>query len=699
MTCTPPYSAPSAAAFSGFPTGGEILFAPWNIMSGIAQSKLQATLTAYLPAGTAGVAVTCSGCVSVSGQLLWTSVSVRSDTAVTLAPPAFFAGQPSRFEITVTPTPLSPLPGPGDDRVTVREGATVLASGRMNGGTTALTGPPLPAGTHALTVDYEGNLAFNPSSTTVSYVVPDRGKLSIQTSPSGSSVYGQEVTFTAIVDPPVSVPLAIADGRSTTAVDAVSGIATWRSSSISAGSHWFTVTCNGAPCDAATALLTVQPAAATISAYAAPAIAAGSPTHVDVSVALATRPAEGVVEIRENDAILGSATLANGRAALDVGPLACGEHALVVRYRGDGNCLPATAALAHTVLEPRVSVDGAAAAEGNAGSTRVPVVLRLSGADVEPITVAWKTADRSAVAGRDYIAASGSVTFTPGETSREIGVDILGNGTPEREKTFAIVASGPDNDAEGLVRIVNDDPFFTRHGALAYGSAPEQTLDLLVPVDRKGPFPLIVAIETSAFIAPDRDCAITTSEAERGYAVAALSFRSAETAPFPAQLDDVRAALAWLRAHASEYEIDATRIGVWGIGAGGHLAALLATSDEAKVQAAVDWFGEIDFTPLDNDPQYVRYLGCAPVDCPVVANAANAATYASAGDAPLLMMYGARDAVVPAWTAQSLYVALLGVGVDARFRIVDGAGHGGAGWNDPAVLGEVDRFFDEKLRP
>jgi len=690
------YASPGAFIFmpSPVPIPDVFLFAGWDrVDSG---GNFEATLkTTELPAGTTRVIVRCVSCVSDS---LSASVSVRIDSTVALAPPSFLAGLPSLFEITVMPSPFGRLPQSIYGGVTVREGAQVLATGQLHGlwdrgGTIALTGPPLSAGAHALTVDYEGNDTFNPSSTTVSYVLQDHARLSIRTSPYPFSVYGQPVTFTAAVDPPLSIPLVINDGRSTMSVDAVRGSATWSSSSITGGPHWFTVTCSGVPCDAATAMLTVQPPAAKIAVNATPSTAAGHPTHLDVAVTILAQPAEGIVEISENDVLLGTASLGNGHAALDVGPLACGEHVLIVRYTGSRDELSVTEAFAHTVLEPRVSVDSVAAAEGNSGSKRVQVVLRLSGADVEPLSVAWKTVDRTAVAGRDYIAASGNAVFAAGETAKEIELEILGNTTPEREKSFAVVAG----DAEGLVRIVNDDAFYARHRALAYGSAPEQTLDLLVPIDRQGPFPLIVAIEASEFIAPDRDCTITAREAERGYAVAALSFRSAEIAPFPAQLDDVQAALRWLRAHASEYAIDATRIGVWGIGAGGHLAALVATSDDAKVQAAVDWFGEIDFTPLGPAPRYVRYLGCAPAECPLIASAANAATHVSAGDAPLLMMHGARDTAVPVWTTQSLYFALLSAGVDARIRIVDGADHGGAAWIDPAVLDLVDAFFDEKL--
>jgi len=273
------------------------------------------------------------------------------------------------------------------------------------------------------------------------------------------------------------------------------------------------------------------------------------------------------------------------------------------------------------------------------------------------------------------------------------------------------VATGPENVSEGVVRIVNDDPFFDRKPGLAYGPTPDQTLDLYVPLTGSGPYPLIVGIETTDFVAADLSAKVTLRQAERGYIVAKVSFRPDEKAPFPAQIDDVRAAVRWLRANATQYNIDPNRIGVWGIGAGGHLAALLGTTDEsfdattaantqfsARVQAVVDWYGEIDFAQLDPDEDYARYLGCAALDCPDVAAAANAASYVTAGDAPLLIVHGADDKRVPAWTTVGLYVAMINAGIDARIAIVDGAGHGGPGWDKPALLEQVDRFFDEKLK-
>jgi acetyl esterase/lipase len=264
------------------------------------------------------------------------------------------------------------------------------------------------------------------------------------------------------------------------------------------------------------------------------------------------------------------------------------------------------------------------------------------------------------------------------------------------------------------VRIVNDDPFFERKPGLAYGPAADNTLDLYVPLTGSGPYPVIIGIEATDFVAADRDAKVTIREAERGYIVAKVSFRPDEMAPFPAQIQDLKAAVRWLRAHATEYQIDPNRVGVWGIGPGGHLAVLLGTTDASapfdvsteanaefsgRVQAVVDWYGEVDFAQIETDESYTRYLGCAALDCPDVAAAANATNYVTADDPPLLIVQGANDQRVPVPTVQDLYMGLRYAGVDSRLTIVDGVGHGGPGWNNPALLEQVDRFFDEKLKP
>jgi len=546
---------------------------------------------------------------------------------------------------------------------------------------------------------------------------PDDVALSL-TSSRPDTIFGEDLTFTATTDPPVTATLTIGSGRATLGtIDVVDGTGTWTSDTLPAGPHSIWISCKSG-CSGAPAAMpqTIGRANARLAAAIDAVSDAGTNPRITVAVSLehgGEYMPEGNIDIVENHVVLASARLRNGAVSFDLDDLASGEHAFTVRYYGNENCFDSETTLRHTVPEARVRVEPVSVAEGNASSNLVTVNVRLSGKSSHGVDVSWATADGGAVAGVDYDAASGTLSFAPGETQKQISVNVIGNTTPEPDKTFTIEVTGPQNTASAAVRIVNDDPFFRKLTGIAYGPAADQTLDLYVPVTGSGPYPAIVGIEATAFLAADPNANVTTREAERGYIVAKLSFRSAEKALFPAQVQDVKAAVRWLRANATEYQLDPNRVGVWGIGAGGHLAALLATSDadapfelgvaanaqfSGRVQAAVEWFGEIDVAVLE-DPMYARYLGCAAADCPDLAAQANATNYVTMDDPPLLMVHGANDRSVPVTTAQDLYAALRNVGVDARLTVVDGAGHGGPEWNDPALLEQVDRFFDEKLKP
>lgn len=156
--------------------------------------------------------------------------------------------------------------------------------------------------------------------------------------------------------------------------------------------------------------------------------------------------------------------------------------------------------------------------------------------------------------------------------------------------------------------------------------------------------------------------------ASEGFVVASLEYRLSGEAPFPAALQDARAALRFLRANAAKYHIDGSRVGVWGGSAGGHLAALLATScgdatlDVAPaagaappprgsecVQAVVTWYGVFDFAPLvarQGNGSELKFLGCnGACDAKVVARA-SPVTYIGPGDPPFLLIHGERDKTV-----------------------------------------------------
>ena len=199
-----------------------------------------------------------------------------------------------------------------------------------------------------------------------------------------------------------------------------------------------------------------------------------------------------------------------------------------------------------------------------------------------------------------------------------------------------------------------------------------------------------------------------------------------QDAIFPAQIHDCKAAIRWLRAHAKEYGVDATQIGVWGASAGGHLVSLLGTSADvaalegeggspeqsSRVQAVCNWFGPTDFllmnrqappgSRLDHDaadsPES-QLIGAPIQSNPAKSQRANPVTYVTADDAPFLHMHGDRDLLVPFPQSELLHQALTEAGVLSRLYRIKGGGHGGPQFQSPQARRAIWEFFDLHLRP
>src|SRR5262249_44838326 len=146
------------------------------------------------------------------------------------------------------------------------------------------------------------------------------------------------------------------------------------------------------------------------------------------------------------------------------------------------------------------------------------------------------------------------------------------------------------------------------HANLEYvpGGHARQRLDLYVPAKADTPLPVIVWVHGGAWLGGGKGGGgPAVPLVGKGYAVASINYRLSQHAVFPAQIEDCKAAIRWLRANAKTYNLNPERIGVWGASAGGHLVALLGTSGDAldregkggnadqssRVQAAVGFFG------------------------------------------------------------------------------------------------------------
>ncbi|RBP35180.1 acetyl esterase/lipase [Roseimicrobium gellanilyticum] len=248
-------------------------------------------------------------------------------------------------------------------------------------------------------------------------------------------------------------------------------------------------------------------------------------------------------------------------------------------------------------------------------------------------------------------------------------------------------------------------------------------LDLYVPEKASGPLPLIIWVHGGGWQNGSKDgCPpLRQGYTERGYAVASINYRLSSHATFPAQIEDCKAAVRWLRAHAKEYGLDPERFGVWGSSAGGHLVALLGTTGDVKefdvganlnvssrVQAVCDFYGPTDFVKFASTPGYeshaqatspeAKLLGGAPLENKDKAARANSITYVTKDDPPFLIVHGDKDRTVPLNQSEDLHAALKQAGVSTHFHVIHGAGHGGPGFMGENIDGMVSAFLDSILK-
>jgi acetyl esterase/lipase len=265
---------------------------------------------------------------------------------------------------------------------------------------------------------------------------------------------------------------------------------------------------------------------------------------------------------------------------------------------------------------------------------------------------------------------------------------------------------------------------------LAYASAsPTQKLDLYLP-EGAGPFPLIVHVHGGGFMMGDKSNPPGADEfLANGYAVASVDYRLSGEALAPAQIQDIKAAVRFLRANADQYKLNPDKFAGFGGSAGGSLVALLGTScgaaalegaelgnaDQSScVQAVVDWFGPTDFLQMDKqfagtscpanhdqaDSPESKLVGAPIQTVPDKVKLVNAITYVSPKAPPFLIQHGTADCNVPPQQGQLLYDALKpAIGADnVTLTFLEGAGHGGAQFSDAANMELVLDFLAKHLK-
>jgi len=241
------------------------------------------------------------------------------------------------------------------------------------------------------------------------------------------------------------------------------------------------------------------------------------------------------------------------------------------------------------------------------------------------------------------------------------------------------------------------------------GGGSSRSMDLYLPENAAGPVPPILYIHGGDWSGGSKEGGPGMHLPGLGFAVAKINYRLSSQAIFPAQIEDCKAAVRFLRAHAAEYHLDPNHIGAWGVSAGGHLAALLGTNGGggARVQAVCDFFGPMTFIGAPPEMQarmdspssgVYKLLGGPPSKKPELAKMASPITYVNGGSPPFLIVHGDRDDVVPLQQSQLLQAKLRSSGVLATLFVVPGAGHG-TGLDSPEVAHMIGGFFTRHLHP
>jgi len=263
------------------------------------------------------------------------------------------------------------------------------------------------------------------------------------------------------------------------------------------------------------------------------------------------------------------------------------------------------------------------------------------------------------------------------------------------------------------VRQVFDVPYVT-------GGHEAQKLDLYIPENTKSALPLLVYIHGGGWAKGDKNGCPGRGFATHGYVVASLNYRLSQDAIFPAQIEDCKAAIRFLRAHASEYKIQGDRVGVWGGSAGGHLVAMLGTTGDirdfdtganldqpSKVQCVVDWYGPTDFLHWGEKPNpaldtlntgIAKLIGGTITENPEKARRASPIYFVKKDAAPFLIMHGDKDTLVPIQQSQILDAALKKVGVECKLVVIPGARHADPIFKSEPNQALILQFFDQHLK-
>ena len=272
-----------------------------------------------------------------------------------------------------------------------------------------------------------------------------------------------------------------------------------------------------------------------------------------------------------------------------------------------------------------------------------------------------------------------------------------------------------------LVAAPRDSAALTVERDVVYGTAQGTPLllDLAMPKTGNGPFPVVVFLHGGGWSEGNRQEMNHFIEgvAGLGYVGVTVAYRLVPAARFPAQLEDCKAAVLWLRANAAKYRINPKRIGVVGFSAGGHLASMLGVTGKndglegaggnpdqsSRVQAVVSFFGLTDFStrdwPRDLENGVIEpFLGGSFANHADEYRRASPITYVTSDAPPFLFFHGSEDKLVPVDQSKRLGEKLRNAGVFAEVNVLEGEGHGFTDATNQKTMRRMLDFLDAHLK-
>jgi acetyl esterase/lipase len=239
--------------------------------------------------------------------------------------------------------------------------------------------------------------------------------------------------------------------------------------------------------------------------------------------------------------------------------------------------------------------------------------------------------------------------------------------------------------------------------------------DVYVP-QGEGPFPGVLVVHGGAWRMGTRAqlAGVAKVLAERGFTAVAISYRLAPQYKFPAQIDDCKSAVRWMRTEAAKWKIDAERIGGFGYSAGAQLVALLGTTDaddglegvpnpstlpSTRLQAVAAGGTPCDSRPIPPNVEGLAFwLGDTPARAPEQYRLASPAAFVTADDPPMFFFHGENDDIVPRLSPTKMAAALTATGVANELYVVPKCGHIMACMNW-AAIDRAATFLEKHLKP